>query len=162
MTVRSIAVLDRTKEPGAEASRFISIALTLFTNKAVAMCRVLGGRYGLSSKEFTPAMIKAVFENLAQPRRKIILRLGSTMTFAIPVSKLIPAFRSNRTTWCAPSFLDLARTERSALTKSRSKSSAKTPTILRKDISFTIQRIRRDDDFASALRSTADQVHLFD
>jgi pyruvate-ferredoxin/flavodoxin oxidoreductase len=71
-TVRSIAVLDRTKEPGSLGEPLYQEILTalaesLADGKLSAMPRLVGGRYGLSSKEFTPAMIKAVFDNLAKP-----------------------------------------------------------------------------------------------
>jgi len=69
-TVRSISVLDRTKEPGALGEPLYQEILTalaesLAAGKISAMPRVYGGRYGLSSKEFTPAMVKAVFDDLA-------------------------------------------------------------------------------------------------
>jgi pyruvate-ferredoxin/flavodoxin oxidoreductase len=71
-TVRSIAVLDRTKEPGSLGEPLYQEILTalaesLSAGKIPAMPRLVGGRYGLSSKEFTPAMVKAVFDNLAKP-----------------------------------------------------------------------------------------------
>jgi pyruvate/2-oxoacid:ferredoxin oxidoreductase alpha subunit/pyruvate/2-oxoacid:ferredoxin oxidoreductase beta subunit/Pyruvate/2-oxoacid:ferredoxin oxidoreductase gamma subunit len=62
-TVKKIAVLDRTKEPG-------SIGEPLYLDTVVALARegrnisVIGGRYGLSSKEFTPSMVKAVYDHL--------------------------------------------------------------------------------------------------
>jgi pyruvate-ferredoxin/flavodoxin oxidoreductase len=60
-TVKKIAVLDRTKEPGA-------IGEPLYLDVVSALCgrdiKVIGGRYGLSSKEFTPAMVKAVYDHL--------------------------------------------------------------------------------------------------
>lgn len=63
-TVKRIAVLDRTKEPGA-------VGEPLFTDVAAAIqqsgrdIKVIGGRYGLSSKEFDPTMVKAVYDHLA-------------------------------------------------------------------------------------------------
>ncbi len=60
-SVKKIAVLDRTKEPG-------SLGEPLYLDVAVALrgrrIKVIGGRYGLSSKEFTPAMVKAVYDHL--------------------------------------------------------------------------------------------------
>ena len=62
-TVKKIAVLDRTKEPG-------SIGEPLYLDTVVALAskerniKVIGGRYGLSSKEFTPSMVKAVYDHL--------------------------------------------------------------------------------------------------
>jgi pyruvate-ferredoxin/flavodoxin oxidoreductase len=69
-TVRSISVLDRTKEPGSLGEPLYQEILTalaesLAAGKIAAMPRVFGGRYGLSSKEFTPAMVKAVYDDLA-------------------------------------------------------------------------------------------------
>lgn len=60
-----IAVLDRTKEPGAAGEPLYQDVITaLAEENALAGRRVIGGRYGLSSKEFTPAMAKAVFDEL--------------------------------------------------------------------------------------------------
>ncbi|HKO04511.1 MAG TPA: pyruvate:ferredoxin (flavodoxin) oxidoreductase [Candidatus Acidoferrales bacterium] len=70
-TVRSIAVLDRTKEPGAVGEPlYVDVVTALVEEaaegrrKSAVTPRVIGGRYGLSSKEFTPAMALAVFEEL--------------------------------------------------------------------------------------------------
>jgi pyruvate-ferredoxin/flavodoxin oxidoreductase len=66
-TVRKIAVLDRTKEPGG-----VGEPLYLDAVSSLAECerpiRVIGGRFGLSSKEFSPAMAKAVFDELQKDR----------------------------------------------------------------------------------------------
>ncbi len=67
-TVRSIAVLDRTKEPGAVGEPLyldVLAALHEAVPQLNVLPRVIGGRYGLSSKEFTPAMAKAVLDELA-------------------------------------------------------------------------------------------------
>jgi len=68
-TVRGVAVLDRTKEPGAAGEPLYQDVVTALAERAAtggpAMPRVVGGRYGLASKEFTPAMVKAVLDNLA-------------------------------------------------------------------------------------------------
>ena len=67
-TVRAVAVLDRTKEPGAVGEPLyleVIAALQEGTDDARPAPRVIGGRYGLGSKEFTPAMVKAVFDELA-------------------------------------------------------------------------------------------------
>ena len=71
-TVRSISVLDRTKEPGSTGEPLYqevltSLAESFAAGKIASMPRIVGGRYGLSSKEFTPAMVKAVFDDLAKP-----------------------------------------------------------------------------------------------
>ena len=69
-TCRRVAVLDRTKEPGGPGEPLyldVSAALTRGRGRGQAPPLVVGGRYGLSSKEFTPAMARAVLENLAAP-----------------------------------------------------------------------------------------------
>ena len=64
-TVRSIAVMDRTKEPGAVGEPLYQDVITALVEGGVSkMPRVVGGRFGLGSKEFTPAMAKAVFDEL--------------------------------------------------------------------------------------------------
>ncbi|MDJ0735427.1 MAG: pyruvate:ferredoxin (flavodoxin) oxidoreductase [Nostocaceae cyanobacterium] len=69
-TTKAIAVLDRTKEPGSIGEPLYLDVVTAIheTNpksRIQNLKSVIGGRYGLSSKEFTPAMVKAIFENLA-------------------------------------------------------------------------------------------------
>ncbi|MFA6563918.1 MAG: pyruvate:ferredoxin (flavodoxin) oxidoreductase [Verrucomicrobiia bacterium] len=82
-TVKSIAVLDRTKEPGAlgdplylDVVAGLTEALASGYGKLKAMPKVLCGRYGLSSKEFTPAMVKAVLDNLAAAKPKNHFTVG--------------------------------------------------------------------------------------
>ncbi len=60
-TVKKIAVLDRTKEPGAPGEPLYMDVKTVLEGKGI---EIIGGRYGLSSKEFTPAMVKAVYDHL--------------------------------------------------------------------------------------------------
>ena len=69
-TTRAIAVLDRTKEPGSAGEPLYLDCVNALHESGRLETRVVGGRYGLSSKEFTPAMIRAVFDNLTktQPR----------------------------------------------------------------------------------------------
>jgi pyruvate-ferredoxin/flavodoxin oxidoreductase len=69
-SVKSIAVLDRTKEPGAVGEPLYTDVVTAIHeawSETSPWPRVVGGRYGLSSKEFTPGMIKAIFDHLAAP-----------------------------------------------------------------------------------------------
>jgi pyruvate-ferredoxin/flavodoxin oxidoreductase len=66
ITARPVAVLDRTKEPGCGGEPLYLDCVNALYEQGHSDVRVVGGRYGLSSKEFTPAMIKAVFDNLAQ------------------------------------------------------------------------------------------------
>ena len=64
-SVQTIAILDRTKEPGSAGEPLYTDIITALYEAHRANIVVVGGRYGLSSKEFTPAMCKAVFDNLA-------------------------------------------------------------------------------------------------
>ena len=80
-TVRAIAVLDRTKEPGAPGEPLYQDIVTSLSERVAAgarpaMPRVIGGRYGLSSKEFDPAMAKAVFDELAKDQPKNHFTVG--------------------------------------------------------------------------------------
>jgi pyruvate-ferredoxin/flavodoxin oxidoreductase len=63
-TVKSIAVMDRTKESGSVGEPVYLDVVTAFVESGKAMPKIVGGRYGLSSKEFTPAMVKAIYDNL--------------------------------------------------------------------------------------------------
>jgi pyruvate-ferredoxin/flavodoxin oxidoreductase len=82
-TVRTLAVLDRTKEPGS-AGEPLYLDVVASVTEAVASGRapfraaprVIGGRYGLASKEFTPAMIKAVFDETSRPRPRSHFTVG--------------------------------------------------------------------------------------
>ena len=82
-TVRSIAVLDRTKEPGAVGEPLYLSVLAAITEAMDEETppferapRIIGGRYGLSSKEVTPSMLKPVFDELAAPRPKRHFTVG--------------------------------------------------------------------------------------
>jgi pyruvate-ferredoxin/flavodoxin oxidoreductase len=78
-TTRAIAVLDRTKEPGSAGEPlYLDVVNAIhegWDGPRPEPCLV-GGRYGLSSKEFTPAMVKAVFDNLAAERPKNHFTIG--------------------------------------------------------------------------------------
>ncbi len=75
-TTKSIAVLDRCKEPGASGEPLYLDVITALVEQNRADIKVVGGRYGLSSKEFTPAMIKAIFDNLALAEPKNHFTVG--------------------------------------------------------------------------------------
>jgi pyruvate-ferredoxin/flavodoxin oxidoreductase len=74
-TVRIIAALDRTKEPGAAGEPLYLDCVTAIVESGHSS-KVLGGRYGLSSKEFTPAMVKGVFDNMAEAQPKNHFTVG--------------------------------------------------------------------------------------
>ncbi len=76
-SVKSIAVLDRTKEPGAVGEPlYLDVIAALSESERERHPRVFGGRYGLSSKEFTPAMIKGVFDELLKAKPKNHFTVG--------------------------------------------------------------------------------------
>ena len=86
-TVKAIAVLDRTKEPGSSGEPLYLDVVTAVQEvmlgdnedlkaKIKNVKSLVGGRYGLSSKEFNPAMVKAIFDNLAQTKPKNHFTIG--------------------------------------------------------------------------------------
>ncbi|MEJ2083774.1 MAG: 2-oxoacid:acceptor oxidoreductase family protein, partial [Acidobacteriota bacterium] len=82
-SVKAVAVLDRTKEPGSAGEPlYLDVVSALAEELASgrghlpAMPRVIGGRYGLSSKEFTPALVKAVLDELTAPEPKNHFTVG--------------------------------------------------------------------------------------
>jgi pyruvate-ferredoxin/flavodoxin oxidoreductase len=76
-TVRKLAVLDRCKEPGAGGDPlYLDVVNAINEVWEGDRIKIVGGRYGLSSKEFNPAMIKAVFDNLSQDKPKNHFTIG--------------------------------------------------------------------------------------
>jgi pyruvate-ferredoxin/flavodoxin oxidoreductase len=81
-SVKAISVLDRTKEPGCAGEPMYQDVITALAEAQsngklpFAMPKVVGGRFGLSSKEFTPAMVKAVYDNLKKPAPKNHFTVG--------------------------------------------------------------------------------------
>ncbi|HXX61722.1 MAG TPA: pyruvate:ferredoxin (flavodoxin) oxidoreductase [Candidatus Sulfotelmatobacter sp.] len=94
-TVRAIAVLDRTKEPGAvgeplylEVVAALAEGMDSDTPPFRVLPRIIGGRYGLSSKEMTPGMIKPIFEELSavRPRRHFTVGIHDDVThLSLPI-----------------------------------------------------------------------------
>ncbi len=79
-TVQAIAVLDRTKESGSIGEPlYHDVVTALFesqNNLPFSMPKIIGGRYGISSKEFTPSMIKTIFDELSKPLPKNHFTIG--------------------------------------------------------------------------------------
>ncbi len=80
-TAKKIAVLDRTKEPGALGDPLLMDVITSFA-EAGRSADIVGGRYGLSSKEFTPAMVKGVFDEVGKdsPKRRFTVGINDDKT----------------------------------------------------------------------------------
>ena len=96
-TVKHIAVLDRCKEPGSAGEPLFQDVLTAISEASmdgkIGLPRVIGGRYGLSSKEFTPAMAKAVFDEAARkgPKPRFVVGIKDDVShLSLDVD---PAFR---------------------------------------------------------------------
>ena len=86
-TVRSVAVLDRTKEPGSTGDPLLldvtaALVDALGRGTLAALPRIVGGRYGLSSKEFSPPMVKAVLDELTAdvPRSRFTVGITDDVT----------------------------------------------------------------------------------
>src|SRR5271167_2938082 len=80
-SVRTVAVLEQTKEPGAAGEPLYldvlaTLAAAVSRGKRARLPMVIGGRYGLSSKDFSPALAKAVFDELAKPEPKNSFTVG--------------------------------------------------------------------------------------
>ncbi len=103
-TVRSIAVLDRTKESGAAGEPMYQDVLAtlveaLQQGKLKKLPNIVGGRYGLSSKEFTPAMVKAVYDELKKnhPKNGFTVGINDDVTFTS--LDYDPAFKLDESAW---------------------------------------------------------------
>ncbi len=99
-SARHIAVLDRTKEPGARGEPLYldvveAFATAYSTGERAEMPRIIGGRYGLSSKEFTPRMVKAVLDELTETSPKRGFTVGIFDDVGKTSLKLDPKFHVN-------------------------------------------------------------------
>jgi len=94
-TVKRIAVLDRTKEPGANGEPLYLDIKDIFYNKKDAPL-IVGGRYGLSSKDTTPSMIMSVYENLKmnEPKNRFTVGIVDDVTYTslplLPEVSVVP------------------------------------------------------------------------
>ncbi|MGZ8716369.1 MAG: pyruvate:ferredoxin (flavodoxin) oxidoreductase, partial [Gaiellaceae bacterium] len=89
-SVQRVAALDRCKEPGALGEPLFQDVLTALAERAGEPPLVIGGRYGLASKEFTPAMAAAVFQELGRddPRRRFTVGIADDVThLSLPVDR---------------------------------------------------------------------------
>jgi len=75
-SVKALAVLDRTKEPGAGGEPLYMDVINALAETGRTGIKVIGGRYGLSSKEFTPAMVKGVLDEVGKPEPKNHFTVG--------------------------------------------------------------------------------------
>lgn len=75
-TVKTLAVLDRTKEPGGAGEPLYQDVITALSEGGIYNIRVIGGRYGLSSKEFTPGMVKGIYDEMSKTQPKNHFTIG--------------------------------------------------------------------------------------
>jgi len=111
-TVRKIAVLDRTKEPGSSGEPLYQDVIVTLTEGIAAgkldhVPKVVGGRYGLSSKEFTPAMVKAVFDDLAPDEPKNHFTVGITDDVTFTSLQVDSDFSLDESAWTQALFFGL-------------------------------------------------------
>ena len=111
-TVRSLAVMDRTKEPGAAGEPLFqdvmsALVLSLQQGAIPRLPKLIGGRYGLSSKEFTPAMVKAVFDELKKntPKEQFTIGIKDDVTFTS--LEYDPSYTLDESRWTQALFFGL-------------------------------------------------------
>jgi len=112
VTVKSIAVLDRTKEVGASGEPMyqdvlVSLVEGLSRGLINAMPKIFGGRYGLGSKEFTPAMVKAVFDHIKSESPKNHFTIGITDDVSFTSLEIDPYFSLDESSWTQALFFGL-------------------------------------------------------
>jgi pyruvate-ferredoxin/flavodoxin oxidoreductase len=92
-SVKGISVLDRTKEPGASGEPLYLDVVNALVEGNRPGVKVIGGRYGLSSKEFTPAMAKAALDELKKPEPKVHFTVGINDDVAHTSLEVDPSFK---------------------------------------------------------------------
>ena len=142
-------MLDRTKEPGSLGEPIYLDVMTALAEAqaggtlSLRMPKVIGGRYGLSSKEFTPAMVKGVFDELAQAKSKNHFTVGIVDDVTHTSIDYDPKFSTEacrrRCARCSTAWAPMAPWAR---TRTRSRSSARTPKTSPRAISSTTRRSR--------------------
>jgi pyruvate-ferredoxin/flavodoxin oxidoreductase len=97
-TVEKIAVLDRTKEPGSTGEPLYLDVITAFAENKREMPVIVGGRYGLSSKEFNPAMVKGVYDELIKAIPKNHFTIGINDDVSHTSLTFNPVFKTKKST----------------------------------------------------------------
>ncbi|HEY9168121.1 MAG TPA: pyruvate:ferredoxin (flavodoxin) oxidoreductase [Lutibacter sp.] len=98
-TAKKIAVLDRTKEPGSVGEPLYLDVVSSFVEMGESMPTIIGGRYGLSSKEFTPAMVKGIYDELDENAPKNHFTIGINDDVTNTSLKYSPEFKTKKTTF---------------------------------------------------------------
>ncbi|NNK11858.1 MAG: pyruvate:ferredoxin (flavodoxin) oxidoreductase [Flavobacteriaceae bacterium] len=98
-SVEKIAVLDRTKEPGSIGEPLYLDVVTAFVESDRKMPVIIGGRYGLSSKEFNPAMVKGIYDELLKEKSKNHFTIGINDDLGHTSLEYNPVFNTRKTTF---------------------------------------------------------------
>ena len=138
-TAKTITVLDRTKEPGALGDPLYIDICTTYMEKG-QMPKILGGRYGLGSKEFNPGMAKAVYDNMAAATPKNHFTVGIIDDVTNTSLDFEAGFEVAPEGTVACKFWGWGPTARWAPTRAPSRSSAITPICMPRPISPTIPK----------------------
>jgi pyruvate-ferredoxin/flavodoxin oxidoreductase len=91
-SVERIAVMDRTKEPGSAGEPLLQDVITALYNHGRCDIAVIGGRYGMGSKEFNPSMINAIYENLEAKKPKVRFTVGiedDVTNLSLPIREVV-------------------------------------------------------------------------
>ena len=101
-TAKKIAVLDRTKEPGAQGEPLYLDVVTALANAGITDKTVIGGRYGLGSKDTPPSSVFAVYEELtkAEPKRQFTIGITDDVTYLSLEEKPAPNTAAEGTIEC--------------------------------------------------------------
>ena len=97
-TVTSIAVLDRTKEPGSAGEPLYLDTIAAFSESERETPKIVGGRYGLSSKEFNPAMVKGIYDELLSKNPKNHFTIGINDDVSHTSLDYSPTFNTKKST----------------------------------------------------------------
>lgn len=98
-TVKKLVVLDRTKEAGSVGEPLYLDTVTAFAESNREMPQILGGRYGLSSKEFNPAMVKGIFDEMLKPQPKNHFTIGINDDVTFKSLLYNPVFKTKKSTF---------------------------------------------------------------
>ncbi len=98
-TAKKIAVLDRTKEPGSTGDPLYLDVIAAFSESKGKLPKIIGGRYGLSSKEFNPAMVKGIYDELLKNKPKNHFTIGIHDDVSFTSLDYNPVFNTKKDTF---------------------------------------------------------------
>ena len=159
-------MLDRCKEPGASGEPLYQDIVTVLAENAAnlpfaAMPTVIGGRYGLSSKEFTPAMVKGIYDELTKPSPKNHFTIGIDDDVSHTSLSYDPDFSTEDPKTVRALFYGLGSDGTVGANKNSIKIIGIGDAQLRAGLlRVRLEEVRIDDHVAPALRAQSDPLHL--